>query len=381
MNRSAAATVAAPPPDVVPIEAEPVLLLAAPGPIGPAVRGALRDLPPGDVPALLDRLIYHRVDGLAWRAIASLPPDEVDPWLRATLRRRHQQRAAATITQGLALCEVLEGLDRAGVPTAVMRGLRAVEWIYKDAGARPFEDHDLLIRPSDESGALGVLHRLGFVAAAPGLFRRASVSIDLHTDPLGARRRPTRARQFPIEVDALFRGASSGLVAGAPACLLSDEDDFLLMALHVVKHSFDRLVRTADLAHLLAVHGRALCWESVREKAEAARALRLVGLALGAAECLGVTTPGPVRLEEPSTGLTGLLIRRVKTLRPLPYAGEILMALAAPRLLDRARFLLDALMPSGETRDSRWTPERAAARTVVLLDGAARSMRERRQAR
>jgi hypothetical protein len=368
-------------PDLLPGPAlDPVALLAAPGPNSPALLAILRLLGPAEVPALLDRLIAHRVDGLAWRAVGSLPAAAADPWLRATLRRRHQQRAAATLAQGLALAEVLEVFERAGLPAIVMRGLRTVEWIYKDAGSRPFEDHDLLVRPADEPAAHAALVRLDYEAAAPGLFRRGSVSIDLHTDPIGARRRPARARLFPIEVEALFREAQPGRVAGAPAMLLGAEDEVVLMAIHVVKHSFDRLLRTADLAHLLAIHGRTLSWEKVRDKAAAANALRLVGLAFGAAESLGVTTPDPIRLEEPVGGLTGLLLRRVRALRPLPYSGEVLMALAAPRLRDRLRFLIDAIAPGGEAPPDGWNATHIPRRTAVLLDGAARERRERRRA-
>ena len=361
--------------------ADPLALLAAPGPARSDLPASLAALRPEEVRAFLQRLNHHRVDGLAWRRIATLPSDVADPWLRAALRRRHQQRAAATLVQGLALAEVLEALARSGVAAAVMRGLRTVEWIYKDAGARPFEDHDLLIAPHDAAAAAGLLVRLGYGEVSAGLFRRASVSIDLHTDPLGARRRPTRARLFPLDTVALLSAAREGRVAGAPALLLAGEDDVVLLALHVVKHSFDRLIRLADLAHLVAAHGGAIDWSGVRERAERARALRLVALAFGAAECLGVRAPAALRPEEPAGGLTALLLRRVRALRPLPYAGEVLMALEAPGLKERVRFLWDALLPGGETPAGGWTARGLGRRTAAILDGAARRVAARREAR
>jgi hypothetical protein len=360
---------------------DPLALLASPGPNGPALLSVLHSLGPEEIPGLVERLVHHRVDGLAWRALGGLPAAETDTWLRATLRRRHQQRAAAALAQGLALAEMLETFADAGLPVIVMRGLRNSEWIYRDAGSRPFEDHDLMVRPQDEPEAAALLARAGCETIPPGLFRRGGVAFDLHTDPLGARRRPGRARVLAIDTDEMFRDARPGRVAGAPALLLQDEDDALLMAIHVVKHSFDRLVRTADLAHLVAVHGRALSWERVREKAERARALGLVGLAFGAAESLGVTAPAAIRLDEPVRGLTGLLLRRVRALSPLPYSGELLVALAAPRLRDRAAYLLDALLPAGEAPAAGWRAADLPRRTVVLLDGAMRSMRHRRRAR
>ena len=360
---------------------DPLALLASPGPFGPAIAAVLEDLPQEAIPDLLDRLVYHRVDGLAWRALAPLSSARIDEWLRATLRRRHQARAAATLAQGLALAEILERLHQAGIPVAVQRGLRVVEWIYKDAGARPFEDHDLVVLPRDEAGAAAILTRLGYEAIGPALYRRTTVLVDLHSDPLGAARRPSRARLFPIDLEALFADARPGYVAGGPALLLRAEDDLVLMALHVVKHSFDRLVRTADLAHLLALEGRALSWERVRETAERARAVRLVALALGALTPFGIEAPPPLRLEEPVFGLTGLLLQRVRALRPLPYSGEVLMALAAPRLGDRLRFLFDALLPEGEHGRGIERLKAAPRRGVVFFEEAARERRARRVSR
>ena len=358
---------------------DPVALLASPGPAGPAITAVLEDFDPEAVSDLLNRLVYHRVDGLAWRALSPLPAAGVDEWLRATLRRRHQARAAANLAQGLALAEILERLHQAGIPAAVQRGMRVVEWIYKDAGARPFEDHDLLVLPRDASGAVEVLTRLGYEAQGPALYRRTTVLVDLHTDPLGAARRPSRGRLFPIDLEALFAHARPGYVAGGPALLLRPEDDLVLMALHVVKHSFDRLVRTADLAHLLALEGRALSWERVRETCERAHAFRLVALALAALTPFGIEAPEPFRLDPPVGGLTGLLLDRVRSLRPLPYGGEILMALAAPRFADRLRFLFDALLPEGETGRGVEALAAAPRRGVVILEEAVRERRARRE--
>jgi hypothetical protein len=381
MRSEAFATVVTGPEPVGEPILDPLALLASPGPAGPAIAAVLQQIPADGVRPLLDRLVFHRVDGLAWRALSSLPADGIDDWLRATLRRRHQTRAAATLAQGLALAEILEGLDHAGIPVVVQRGLRVVEWIYKDAGARPFEDHDLLILPGDAAGAAAVLARLGYEAIGPALFRRTTVLVDLHTDPLGAARRPSRARVFPVDLESLFAGARPGYVAGGPALILRSEDDLVLMALHVVKHSFDRLVRTADLAHLLALEGRALSWERVRETAERARAFRLVSLALGALLPLGVEPPAPFRLEEPVAGLAGLLLKQVRALQPLPYGGEVLMALQAPRLIDRLRFFLDALLPEGETGPGLDRIAAVPRRGVIVLEEAVRERRARRQAR
>lgn len=359
---------------------DPVALCAAPHPDHAALLGALQAVRGAAVTALVRRLAWHRVDGIAWRTLAAMPPEGIDPWLRATLRRAHQQRAAATLAQGLALAEILEALGHAAVPVAVLRGMRAVEWIYKDAGTRSFEDHDLLIRPADEAAADEALRRLGFERLAQALYRRGGVDVDLHVDPIGARRRPSRARLFPVDTDALFRRARPGWVSGGPALLLADEDDILLMALHLVKHSFDRLARTADLAHFAAGEGRHFSWERLAERARSIGAHRLVALAFGAAETLGVRTPPAIAFDRGPGPLETLLLDRVRDLRPLPYGGEILMALQAKRLRDRLLFFWDALLPHGEARHGRIAAADLPGRAVVLLDGAARRRADRREA-
>jgi hypothetical protein len=358
-------------------------LLAAPGCGAEALRAALERLSHDAVPGLLAALSFHRVDGLAHRALSRAAPGAaVDPWLRSALRRRHQRIAAATLAQGLALAEVLEALAGAGVPVVVMRGLRSVESIYGEAGVRPFEDHDLMVRPADREGAREVLRRQGFEEQGPGLHRRGGVIVDLHTDPLGACRRPTRAEIFPLPLEPLFRRARPGRVAGGPALLLEAEDDLLLLAVHLVKHSFDRLIRVADLAHFVARHGAGISWETVRRRAEGSNTRRLLAWALESCTLLGVGVPADLRPAQAGDSLEAVLLRRVLALRPVPYTGELLMTLAAPSLRDRVRFLWDALLPAGEAPSGGWERTTAIpARTASLVRQAARQIGARRRAR
>jgi hypothetical protein len=354
-------------------------LLASPGPCPARLAGALAALAAEAVPALLRTIEYHRIDGLAHLALGGLAADGTDGWLRSTLRRRYQKIAAATLAQGLSLAEILEAFDRCGIPVLVMRGLHSVETIYGDPGARPFEDHDLLVRPGDARAAAAALGRLGYEAPGPALFRRGGVLVDLHVEPLGARRRPSRGAFFPIDIDALFARARQGMIAGAPALLPSREDTLLLLAIHLVKHSFDRLIRTADLAHFLA-RETAIAWPIVRERARAWGAERILRWALDAAAALGAGAPldpGPAqgRLER-------VLMRRALMLAPLPWTGDILVALAAPSRLAALRFLAEALLPAGEHRVAGWRRTLEAPRRIADVTRAAvRQQIDRRAAR
>jgi hypothetical protein len=364
---------------VAPLSPRAGILALLASPVGGegALRAAIASIPEAQIPLLLERIAWHRIDGLAHRAVRRLAPADLHPWLRFSLKRRHQRVAAATLVQGLALAEVLEVLDRNGIPAIVMRGIRHAEWIYGDPGARPFEDHDLLVQPGDRAPVAAALRRLGFEPSAPALFRRGGVLIDLHTEPLGAGRRPTRRELFPIAVTRLFRRAATGRVAGAPALILESADEILLLAVHLVKHSFDRLVRIADLAHAVAVHGGTIDWPLLHERAVAVRLERVLARAFEAAAMLGVVIPDPFR-GAPAGRLERALMDRVGRLVPMPWTGEMLMARSAGDMLSGFRFLMDALLPAGEVPAGPLA--RAAAlprRAVAVTHGAVRWIADR----
>ena len=357
-------------------------LLASSRPDRRALCSALAALPQAALPRLIADLSFHRIDGLAYRNIRALPSETIDPWLRCTLKRRSQKLAAATLAQGLALAELLDALHHARIPTIVMRGLRSAESIYEDPSVRPFEDHDLLVLPGDRASAATTFERHGLEPISAGLFRRGGLLIDLHVDSLGAERRPTRARLARISTQGLFERARAGTVAGAPAFLLDPADELLLLAIHVVKHSFDRLIRIADVAHLLARPEGGAIRDAARRRAEGSAGRRILDWVIVAAAPLGLPTPPALHATHAPGRIESFLMRRVVELRPLPYAGEILMSLALSGWTARLRFLCDALFPTEQapraTRRSRFA---LSDRTVAIVRHAVGETRARREAR
>ncbi len=357
-------------------------LLASPRPDRCALRAAVAALQSHSVRPLLETLSFHRIDGLAYRALSALPPDSIDPWLRSTLKRRSQKLAAATLAQGLALAEVLDALHHARIPVVVMRGLRSAESIYADPSVRPFEDHDLLVLPGDRRQAATVLERHGLEPISPALFRRGGLLIDLHVDPFGATRRPTRSLLLRMSAEELFERTTPGSVAGAPSLLLDPADELLLLAIHVVKHSFDRLIRIADVAHLLSRPEGAAHGEAALRRAGTSGGRRILGWAIAAATPLGVPLSPALRAAPPAGGLESIIMRRVIRLRPFPYAGEILMALALPGLAARLRFLGEALFPSVQAPRPAWRKAIVLpGRTIAIVRQAAAQARTRKEAR
>jgi len=365
-----------------PVPAGLLGLLASPRPDRTALRDAIAALCAQAVPPLLEALRFHRIDGLACRTLTALPPEMIDPWLRSTLKRRSQKLAAATLAQGVALAEVLDALHHARIPVMVMRGLRSAEGIYEDPSVRPFEDHDLLVLPGDRPRAATLLERQGLEPISRGLFRRGGLLIDLHVDPLGAARRPARTLLLRMPAEELFERAAPGSVAGAPSLLMDPADELLLLAIHVVKHSFDRLIRIADVAHLLALPEGAVQGEAALRRAELSGGRRILHWVFAAAGTLGAPLSRELRAAPEAGPIDSIIMRRIVRLRTFPYAGEILMTLAIPGWGGRLRFLIDALFPSLPAPRPSWRQAVVLpARTAGIVRQAAAQIRARKETR
>ena len=64
--------------------------------------------------------------------------------------------------------ELIGALRDAGIPSLVLKGFALAAVHYRDLGARPMEDCDLLVRPEQFAGAASVVQSLGY-ARGPGI--------------------------------------------------------------------------------------------------------------------------------------------------------------------------------------------------------------------
>jgi hypothetical protein len=117
--------------------------------------GALRSLGPAlaTCPAALERL--------------APPPEVVALWRRDLLGTRARNLLLLNELEA-----ALSALQAEGIETIVFKGAAALDRLYRDPGARPMDDADLLIRPRDRVRAASVLGRLGYALrpAEPGRF-------------------------------------------------------------------------------------------------------------------------------------------------------------------------------------------------------------------
>ena len=158
------------------------------------------------------------VAGLVNRALdfdpaGTLAPDRV----RSSLRRTALAQGALHAREEAVLGEVLDVLHAAGVRPVLLRGLGLIEAIYRDGSLRPQVDHDLLVSPGDVGPAGDALRSVGFRLSpgSSGPYLRDASVIDLHTDPIGSGRVPSRSGALRIDLrDASVLRTIRATVAG-----------------------------------------------------------------------------------------------------------------------------------------------------------------------
>jgi hypothetical protein len=90
-------------------------------------------------------------------------PQEV----RRAVAGMYARQKAVAAAQAETLAEIIRALNGSGVESVVIKGGAVAHIIYSEAGLRPKEDLDILVRPEHASSAHAVLLELGFHAPLP----------------------------------------------------------------------------------------------------------------------------------------------------------------------------------------------------------------------
>lgn len=326
------------------------------------------------LPALAAR---NRVEGLLY----ALGRDHPGLWLSGAQSRLKAGYEAARLWGVLAGSEVgaaLEALQRAGIPTLVLKGWALVPTLYRgDPGLRMCGDLDLLLHPRDAGRAEVVLSGLGYRAPLepwPGFDRRYRFA--------RAFRRPRQPWPFAdlfavalhwslfdtpyyfcrINLDALFDRSRPLRVAGVEARALCPEDHLAYACGHLaLHHDYDpALARYYELAALIWQARAELDWPAVAERLAEWRLVlagqhvlgRLSGLFPGVIPATAserLSSLRPVRSE-------CLVHAWVVRYRQNHAARALLLWLTLTGVLRRGRYLFEAAFPNSAYLAQRYGP-------------------------
>ncbi len=172
----------------------------------------------------------------------------VPPEIFLKLKGEYQRIAAVHWAQSLALESLDSACFKEGLQLLIFRGLVLADLLYRNPGCRPSIDIDLMASPASLPIVRNILANQGFIPNAnhPNVFMRPPVAIDLHSDLANIYLFSAYGHVFNYKPEAVWNETKK---FGSFQAIrrLGDADQFNFLVLHLVKHSFRRLIWWVDL--------------------------------------------------------------------------------------------------------------------------------------
>lgn len=307
--------------------------------------------PPAEAadPAVTDRLVAAAVrEGLAGLLFAQARTGGWHRRLPERAGRRLESIYYLTVQTNLRYLAALREIAAEGVPFVLMQGAALLVTTYADPGLRPLSDVDLWVLPANHARLASVLRRRGFEEnlLAPGVFRRGETLVDVHTDLHWADRIRSSRYLFAGEPEAVQRRCVTLEWEGVSVRCLDPIDQAVYLAVHAIKHNFERLIWLADLNRLVGAWG-ADDWTVFRDRARELGQPRLGAILACLRRVLfGLPTPGEAGTGLRLTPLDAYLLRRRRR-GPLPkWSSLSLLSTGSPAR--QVRFAFESTFPRPE---------------------------------
>lgn len=242
-------------------------------------------------------------------------------------------------------------LSERGVPVLLIQGFPLLDALYEDYGLRPLSDIDFLLPSESFPKAIAVLRLQGFQSPPnfPSVFIKEDLQLDLHEDIMNVARIEGRKEFIHLKFEDLKKYAVE-LPEFQEVYQLRQEANFPLLAAHLVKHSFTRLIWFVDLLRILELEKARF---NPREMAEIAERWNLLPSALipvlFAKERFGCAVPDYLEDLMARTGLRkNFFARMVLNNHRSQGMGNYFVASRIVGLGDKLKFLWEFCFPKRE---------------------------------
>ena len=227
----------------------------------------------------------HRLTQLLYRNLSAVCPESVPPEITARLRHQFHGNAGSNLRLARVLTDLVRTFRAQAIPVIAYKGSMLASATYGKLALRQFYDVDLFIREQDVARSEQVLGEAGyrrdeaFDQELRYTHPDTAVEVDVHWGFA------PRWFHLAVDTDGLFARARPGTLLGQPVTTFSAEDLLEILALQVVKDSWERrqrlehLAKVCDIAEHLRAHPE-LDWSRVFQSARRKGVLRIVHCAL-----------------------------------------------------------------------------------------------------
>lgn len=222
-----------------------------------------------DEGALVEMALREGLAGFLYRHLAkSSCLEALHPKAGELLKSAYYRTLSVNLRLMQDLKAVLWEANQEKIRAVLLQGADLLHNVYDDVGLRPLTDVDLWVWKEDYPAMVNVLGRLGYERDAiyPTTFRRGATTLDLHTHVLWADRIRTRRNLINADEADILARARCIQVEGEEALCLDPSDQFLYLALHLLKHRASRLIWLVDLKSLVREWGEP-DWKALVERA------------------------------------------------------------------------------------------------------------------
>jgi len=261
--------------------------------------------------------------------------------------------------------KVLDAFEGHRIPVILLRGYVMIQTIYKDPGLRPLDDIDILIRKEDVLTISDILFRSGYRSppSYPLLFIKDGAMIDVHLDLAGSSRIQSRRFGYNEEAAQWWQHCKKFLIPPADKSFtvqdssyehifVLDTHDFVITsAVHLLKHSFGRLIWFVDIKEMLEYERPHFDWKSFRGRIEFLCMQKPLYYSLKYIHVLyGVSVP-PSLLEDFGKELNvfeKLIMRMLLNHKKVYRWGDIVFLFSIENLKERVKYLVETYFPRRE---------------------------------
>jgi hypothetical protein len=296
---------------------------------------------------------YFHKEGMAGVAHQSLRDRQLPAQVHSTLAGLYHGNVARNLNFVAALESLEKALEQEALEVMTLKGASLMAHVYPNIGLRPMEDLDLMVRPADHQRLVRILVELGYRQNKRRTysFVKGKTVLDIHCSPLNTDRIRSRSHLLPVGSDAIWVRSVPWESGYRWIRRPDDADNVLLLAQHLMKHNFSRLIWLEDIYRILSRADKRL-WTLLLERADQLQQQKSLAYTLYLLQdyyCLAL----PVK--KGTTDLPSSLSRLEKTLlnysrhsASLTFLAPLMAVLSIRGFKKRLHFCFENLFPRKE---------------------------------